>query len=481
MQTINDTPGSVARGAAFGLAAQLVDKLLPIAIFLYLARSLSADAFGQYSFLIAYLALFQIIPEHSIDTVLVRTLTHNPDDKARVFRATMTLRVAMAVVGAIVATLLVAPVSGGRTETILAAAAASGLVTAMGGAYRSFFRAELDIRAVLYIACLRAVLLTLGIVAAMAVAPGVLSVFISVAVANGLNTLIVAIASRRRVAFGLGYSARIWREVAAGAAPLAVNALAITVSLRAGQILLMSMRGPVDVGLLGAASRVSDAFTLLPEALMVAIYPVMTGLQASDPDKVLATARRSVRYLLLPTGLGVVGCMLAGGLLMETLFGQSFADAGQALAVLSVLALFGATGTVIVNLLVAVHAEGTLSRNTVVFSILTVMLSIPAIEHWGFIGAALVTVVTSIASQISLAALPSTGRYVRVCLLAGLRPIAAVACAASVGSMMDGVVASLAVGALVYSVFVVATGAVSRQDLVFARLMLPGGGARPSS
>ena len=93
--------GTVARGATFGLAAQFVDKLLPILIFLYLARALNAEAFGQYSFLIAYIALFQIVPEQSIDTVLVRTLTQSPDDKARVFRATLSLRMVMAVVGRI--------------------------------------------------------------------------------------------------------------------------------------------------------------------------------------------------------------------------------------------------------------------------------------------------------------------------------------------------------------------------------------------
>jgi O-antigen/teichoic acid export membrane protein len=470
---LNESRGAVARGATFGLAAQFVDKLLPVLIFLYLARALGAEEFGQYSFLIAYLALFQIVPEQSIDTVLVRTLTQNPDNKARVFRATLSLRVAMALTGAVIMTAFVAPVSGGRTDVLLAAAAASGLLTAMGGAYRSYFRAELDIRAVLYIASLRAVLLALGVLIAMAVAPGVLSVFISVAVANGLNTVIVAIVSRHRVAFGLAYSPEIWRQVATGAIPLALNALAITVSLRVGQILLMSMRGPVDVGLLGAAARVSDAFTLLPEALMVAIYPIMTGLHTSDQTRLLATAQRSVRYLLLPTGLGVVFCMLAGDLLMGTLFGENFADAGPALGILSALALFGATGTVIVNLLVAVHREKALSRNTMVFAAITVALSIPAIERWGFVGAAVVTVGTSVASQLSLALLTSTGPYVRACLAAALRPIAAVAIAAAVGSAIGSVPMALGLGGVVYCTVVVATGAVTREDIAFARAMMP--------
>jgi O-antigen/teichoic acid export membrane protein len=469
VQALTDSPRTVARGASYGLAAQFVDKLLPVLIFLYLARALSAESFGQYSFLLAYLALFQIVPEQSIDTVLVRMLTQNPDDKARVFRATMSLRMAMAVGGAVIMTLLVTPVSGGRTDAILAAAAASGLVTAMGGAYRSYFRAEMDIRAVLYIAALRAVLLAVGVVIAMAVAPGVLSVFISVAIANGLSTALVAFVSRHRVVFGLGYEADVWRRVATGAVPLALNALAITVSLRVGQILLMSMRGPVDVGLLGAAARVSDAFTLLPEALMVAIYPMMAGMHTSDPARLLATAERSVRYLLLPTGLGVVVCMLAGDLLMGTLFGEAFAEAGAALAVLSVLALFGATGTVIVNLLVAVHGERVLSRNTMLFSLLTVLLSIPAIQHWGFMGAAVVTVATNIASQISLALLSSTGRYVRACLAAAMRPIVAVAVAAAAGSALASTAVAVGTGCAVYVVTVVVTGAVTRADLALAR------------
>ena len=98
--------------------------------------------------------------------------------------------------------------------------------------------------------------LALGVILAIALRPGLHALFAAMAAANLLSFALVAVVSSRRTPFGMSYSRRAWSELARGAYPLALNALAITVTLRAGQIILMSLRGPVEVGFLGAASRV---------------------------------------------------------------------------------------------------------------------------------------------------------------------------------------------------------------------------------
>ena len=50
---------------------------------------------------------------------------------------------------------------------------------------------------------------------------------------------------------------------------------------------------------------------------------------------------------------------------MGMLFGAPFAEAGGVLSILAFTALFGATGTVILNLLVATHSEKALSRSRI--------------------------------------------------------------------------------------------------------------------
>jgi O-antigen/teichoic acid export membrane protein len=422
-------PVHVARRAWYGLLTQAVDKVLPVLILLYLARVLEPAAFGIYSFVIAYLAFFQIVSDYSIDTVLVRTMSQEPAERDALLHAGLGLKLTMALVSVVLSVALVGVASNHQTPPLLMLVAALTLPTALGGAYRAWHRARLEIPALFAQAALRAVLLAVGVVAAVRHGSGLTAIFASMSAANLLTFVVIAFALRGKVAPAIRFDFPRWRRLAGGVAPLMLNAFAMTLSLRVGQILLMTLRGPVEVGQLGAASRVTEAFTLLPEALMISVYPLMAGLHARDSAALLRTAERSTRYLVVATGIPVVLCAVGGDEIMRLLFGPAFVEAGAILSLLAFSALLGATGTVILNLLVATHGERALSRNTLAFAAVGTAASWVAIEHYGAIGAAAATLATSAASQISLALLPSTRLFVRASLGSALRPFAAVAIA----------------------------------------------------
>ncbi|RMF21411.1 MAG: hypothetical protein D6760_09485, partial [Deltaproteobacteria bacterium] len=236
---------SIARSAWYGIFTQAVDKFFPVVIVLYLARTLDAEQFGIYSFLVAYLAFFQIVAEQSLDTVLIRMISQRPERRVPLFQAALALRLLIALLAATTAVLLVRPVSSGSVPIGLTFVAAIGLVTAMGGAYRAFYRAALNIRAVLVIAAVRSALLITAIVVAMSLWPGLMAVFAATAVANLATVLCVGWAARREAPPAPRLDRATWRELLAGVWPIAGNALAVTASLRAGQVILMSLRGPV--------------------------------------------------------------------------------------------------------------------------------------------------------------------------------------------------------------------------------------------
>ncbi len=463
----------VARGAWYGLLAQGVDKILPVGIFLYLARTLSGAEFGTYAFILAYLTLFQVLAEQSLDTVLVRKISREPQRSGEILQAALGLRLVFALASALVATALSYPISGGQTSPWLVLLASLSLVTALSGAYRACFRATLDIRAVFLIAVARAVALGFAVVIAVSLFPGLPAIFLATAAANLIAFAVVAAVASRHLPFGLRVDWSVWRELAEGALPLAFNSIAITVSLRAGQIILMSLRGPSEVGLLGAAARVSESLSLLPEALMITMYPVMAGLYADQEARMLLVAERASRYLTMLLGAPVLVCVAAGASLMSLLFGAQFSSSGAALAILAGAALISAHGVVIVNVLIASHREKILYRNTMVFSLINVLLCFPLIIDWGYTGAAVAMLITSVASQICLALLPGTAIYVRACLKGSSRPLAAVAVAAAV-TFLSGSSGGAGV-ALILFIFVVSLvmfRSLSRKEWRYARLML---------
>lgn len=466
-----------ARDTWYGLLAQGVDKLLPVALVLYLARTLSPEGFGTYSFLLAYLAFFQVAVEYSVDTVLVRSISQQPSRGAAFLRAGLGLKLVLGLSAVVVAVGFAGPASGGKADPAIVLLASLGLVTALGGAFRAWFRARLRIGAVLAIAITRALLLAVGVVVAVQRGAGLHGIFGVVILANIVTFLAVAVYMRKQLVATPSYDSQIWRLLLRGALPLALNAFALTVSLRAGQVLLMSMRGPVEVGLLGAASRITEAFTLLPEALMISVYPLMAGLHENDSARLLNAARKSARYLVLATGIPVLICVVGAPQIMALLFGEGFRNAGAALAVLGFVALLGAAGTVITNLLVAVHQEKALYRNTMVFAAVNVVLTYLLIRVRGYEGAAIAMVVSSALSQLALMLLPATARWVRPCLVS-VAPIliAVIAAAAMVSLVALETVPALILAVGVYLISLAASGAIGHDDLRFIASMV-----RPTS
>jgi O-antigen/teichoic acid export membrane protein len=101
MEEVRNSAGQVARRAWYGVLAQAVDKVLPVLVLLYLARTLSPADFGIYAFVLAYLMLFQAVSDNGIDTVLVRTMSQKPEQRADILRAGLGLKLALAVVSAL--------------------------------------------------------------------------------------------------------------------------------------------------------------------------------------------------------------------------------------------------------------------------------------------------------------------------------------------------------------------------------------------
>ena len=155
---------------------------------------------------------------------------------------------------------------------------------------------------------------------------------------------------------------------------------------------------------------------------------------------------------------------------MRLLFGPTFADTGHLLGILSFMTLLSATGTVILNLLIAVHRETALFRITLVFAAVGTVLAWIGIVLYGGTGAAVAMVVTSAASQVALAVMPQTRDYARPALYAGLRAAIAVCAGAAAGvALADHPFVASAVALAVYALTLVVVGVANRDEWEFVR------------
>jgi len=189
----------------------------------------------------------------------------------------------------------------------------------------------------------------------------------------------------------------------------AAQALAL-MSFNFDSLLLGMLQGPAAVGLYSAAYKPVTVLLAVPVTYFVGLFPVLSRSWADGPAAFDAVVQRSLRLaatFALPVG---VGATFVAAPVLDLLFGARYAAAAPAMQILAWSAVLvilrgtfrqglNAAGCSLVDLRCAGLATG-----------LNVLLNLAVIPIWGFMGAAVATLVSEVVWL--LAATRAFGRHV---------------------------------------------------------------------
>jgi PST family polysaccharide transporter len=178
--------------------------------------------------------------------------------------------------------------------------------------------------------------------------------------------------------------------------PLLLSGLSVMLYMKSDQVMLEWLRGPGDLGQYSVAVRVAESLYFLPVVLSNTFLPRIgcgSGQFDSDPE---------LRQLYRSAWLLGVGMTLASMLLLPPLvplvFGDEFLPAEAALAWLGPAAFAVATGCASGAWLNRQGHQKLIAQRSVIGALLNIVLNLLLIPRFGFVGAALATSVSYLAS-----------------------------------------------------------------------------------
>lgn len=437
-----DTGAATRAGTAI-LVSRLVIAAMGWVGSVIVARSLSVDQWGEFSFVFVLLGLLSVVTDLGVGRVVLATLIDNdPDETASTAASFVALRTVLGVVGYLLAVGYVW-VQGYPAE-VLQATAIAGLVVVLatpGHALSVLFQSRHRLTYVAVAESLgQAAQLALTIMAAI-LAPYLL-IFVIPAVVNELLALAVKVRGVHRVMPGIALTRRIevrrWRAMVREALPLALG-FGLTIALDKVDVLLLGVMDTFDsVGLYSIGYKFSD---MMDTVSMAVVIPASTLLVAAWPDEPKVFRRRS-RDAAIVLGLfgavAVAAFVPSAGPLIRLLYGERFGPATLAAQLLVIAA--SATTLVILGLflLPAAGKQRWYPGVALVCLALNVGLNLVLIPRMSYEGAAVATVSTMFVMVVLLwfvvgRAVPIRG-LLPVWQLLGLA--VATALAASVGQLM---------------------------------------------
>lgn len=473
---------------------QVLGLFLSLTTFIFLARYLGADSYGEYSIVTTYLGFFAIAADWSLYLLVVKALVgeESNDRRRQLFGEHLAFRLTIGLTTLAVGAVLIwfFPYSIIVKLGVLIGVLAF-LSNSISQLIYSIFQAELKLYLTASLDLFYKALLLTSVIAVGRQELG-LTAFIVGMVIAALSTLILAaIIARKFVPIRLTdirINFSTWREIFTQSWALGVNGIFSTVVFKIDILILSFFAGTVVVGIYSLPSKIVELLSVLSGAFIGSVFPIISQHHSDNSEKLAPVIQRSALFLLILAAFVSMMTLVLAKPLVLFAGGNQFTGSIAALRVLSFFPLLAFFGNYFYHLAVVFNRQNQIVWRTTIALVINIALNVILIPRYGYMAAAIVTIITEIigvflsgliiyrAYPVSIISL-KTFTVLLSAIVTGLLLNQILArerflenfLTFSHVSQITGLVAS-ALGALVvYLLFLVVTGAIHRNDFNLLR------------
>lgn len=375
---------------------------------------LSVEGYGQYTAVYEFLAFFGIAADFGLFTIGVREMSKGERDRNFVAGNIFGMRMATAAVAmglATVAAFVIPSYQGTFIPIGIAIASLSVFLAILQGTVSSVLQVELKMESA-----------TIGLVIGKLLSFGwmlaaIYYFYTGVPTQAAFNQLMIAGLAGNLFSFlyTYRYAARIaslrpiydkvyWKEIFFGAFPYGIALVLNMIYFRIDSIMILTMRGPHELGYYGPPMRMLEILNVIPVYFMNSVLPVLSRSLKEGGEKVERIVQLAMNFLYmaaLPMAIGLY--MLAYPIIFlitqpEFLsqLDKGIYGSDVALQILCIAMAISFNSSLYNYSLVALGKQSKLLWINGGGAIFNIVVNLYAIPHWGFRGAAWTTVATEI-------------------------------------------------------------------------------------
>lgn len=390
---------TIAKNAILVTLGNVVLRALNFVFGVYVVRRLGGDRFGQYSTVLAFAGLFQVLVELGMSQYVMREIAQDRGKAQALVWNLVALRLLLALAG-VVGIPLSAIAMGYSSELVLGvfiytfnfvfAAFLAPLQMVLTANEHMGHVSGLNVLGQLVFVLLGALFLISGMGFTWLIAAGLIGMPIQIALAAAL------VRRYHLMGFSIQIDPRAWLHIIRSGIPFGIISLALTIAFRMDTVILSKYYSSREVGWYNVAYGLIFSLMFLFNGFKDAIVPSLSRAYVNDPERVERWYHCSVKIILMISLPIAAGGMLVAYPLIQLLYTKTFLPSALALQILVwdvPLLMFSAFCG---NMTTIISEERAAARIYSINAIANVALNLYAIPRLGLVGAALVTVITDL-------------------------------------------------------------------------------------
>jgi len=399
----------IAKNTAVLLIAQAASYILAFFYMMYAARYLSAAGFGILSFALAFTGIFGVLADLGLSSLTIREVARDKS-LALKYLANVSLMKIILVAMTFSLIALTANLMGYPEETITVVYLLGLYVVlvAFTQMFYSIFQAfeRMEFQAIGQM--LSAALILGGVIFAIKHGFNVIGFaslyVIASVVALGYSLAVMKLKfsnpASASVAKVMEFDWSFWKPTIKKALPFFLSGALDLIALKIATVMLSVMKGDQAVGWYSASFQIMQTLVFIPNVFLVALYPVVSRFYVSSEESLRFVYQKSFKYLSL-LGLPIaVGTTIFADRIILGIFQEGFAPSIIALQVLVWTVPIGFLTQIFAIMLASINRQDLAAKIVLVYSIVNVVMNLILIPRYGYVGASLVTVITSLTAFV---------------------------------------------------------------------------------
>lgn len=374
----------------------LITKPLFFFFMILVARKLGVEDFGKFSFVLSFIMIFSIFIDFGFNELTIREVAKEKLLAPKYLGNGLSFRIILSVLVFILICVLINlmnyPIDTIRSTYI---AAAYLIFFSLCGFLYSIFRAFEKIKYESLLTIIEKTLIVFLGSLVLILCSGLEELWFVFFFSNVIVFAIsIIILSKKIVKFSLEFDPNFIKKFVKKAFPFALMNIFIIIYFRIDMVMISMMRSDLEVGWYSAAYRLMEALFLIPNMIMVPIYPVFSRLYISSIDSLTAIYKSALKIMIIISLPITIVVMFISDRIITMLYGASFINSNSALVILIWAIPFIFLTFVLGALLPAINKQGISTFSTGACAILNILLNLILIPSYGYIGASVATVIT---------------------------------------------------------------------------------------
>ncbi|EKF86488.1 flippase [Methanobacterium formicicum] len=393
-----NTTQKIAKNTSLLLISQVLSFLLAFFYTLNYANYLGAAGFGIISAALALAGILTIFTDLGLTTLTVREVARDKSLASKYIGNITIIKLIFSIV-TLIATFIIVQlfVHDQQSSTVIYIITTALIFGVISGTFSAAFQAYQKMEYQSIATVLYSILMFAGIYIAIYYNSNILAFAMVFLIINFLILLFnIAICLWKFVVPRFELDLKLWKSLIIESYPLAVSSIFAVIAFKIDTIMLSFLAGDVSTGLYSAAYKLLEALMFIPSVYATAILPVFSKFHIDSRESLQFSYYKSFKYLSM---LGIpiaVGTTLLANEIILLLFQSGYIQAIPILQILIWAIPIIFVSYVIGASIISINRQHETMRISFICMLLNVILNLIFIPKYGYIGAAVVTVITEL-------------------------------------------------------------------------------------